>query len=52
MQRGWQSLTNANLSKMITKSEMMLQASNKMHALGKIGQAGDVAKLFFTQSRQ
>ena len=38
------SLTDTNLSKMITKSDMMLQASNKMHALGKIGQAGDIAR--------
>ncbi len=38
------SLTDTNLSKMITQNEMMLQASNKMHALGKIGNVGDIAR--------
>lgn len=38
------SLTDTNLSKMITQNEMMLQASNKMHALGKIGSAGDIGR--------
>ena len=38
------SLTDTNLSKMITENEMMLSASNKMHALGRIGNVGDVAR--------
>ena len=38
------SLTETNLSKMITGSEMMLKISNSMHALGRIGNIGDVSR--------
>lgn len=38
------SLTDTNLSKMITSNEMMLNASNKMHALGRIGNVGDISR--------
>lgn len=38
------SLTDTNLSTMITQNEMMLNASNKMHALGKIGNIGDISR--------
>ena len=38
------SLTETNLSKMLTQSEMILEASRKMHALGKIGDVGDIAR--------
>jgi NAD(P)-dependent dehydrogenase (short-subunit alcohol dehydrogenase family) len=37
------SLTETSLSQMITKDEMMLNASNKMHALGRIGNVGDIS---------
>lgn len=37
------SLTRTNLSKMITSNEMMLQASVKMHSLGRIGNAQDIS---------
>ena len=38
------SLTDTNLSKSITKNEMMLKISKKMHALGRIGKADDIAR--------
>ena len=38
------SLTDTNLSKMITENEMMLNASNKMHALNRIGNIGDISR--------
>jgi NAD(P)-dependent dehydrogenase (short-subunit alcohol dehydrogenase family) len=38
------SLTKTNLSKMITENETMLEASNKMHSLGRIGDAGDISR--------
>ena len=39
------SLTDTNLSKMLTSSEMMLKISNSMHALGRIGSIGDVSRV-------
>ena len=38
------SLTKTNLSKDLTNNEMMLKASNSMHALGKIGEFGDISR--------
>lgn len=38
------SLTDTNLSKPLTNNDMMLKASNAMHALGKIGTPQDIAR--------
>lgn len=38
------SLTQTNLSKMITENEMMLKASQAMHPLGRIGNKEDVSR--------
>lgn len=38
------SLTDTNMTKIITENEMMLKASNYMHSLGRIGNVGDISR--------